>query len=186
MEKAAAKSILSRLQPVLRECRDMALERLSERLNAMFDKSEQALLDFIDKADTNQGQFQFIDAISVISARKQAVEQRFREEISRGFSEYSGNKAISYPKPLLEEQQQAAETLELLDDNELDQRLALQTMIDRTQRQCFQQIYALGQRLSMVRGGKQLPLKTCRVARYTVFRHFRSLPMNSRSKRIFY
>ncbi len=158
MEKAATNN-LSRLQPSLRECRDMALTRLTERLGEMFNKSEQALLDFIDKADTNQGQFQFIDAISVVNFRRSAVEQRFLEEIARGFSEYTTEKGISYPRPLLQEQHQAVETLELVDDNELDQRLALQNMIDRTQSQCFQQVYALGQRLSMIRGGQQLAVK---------------------------
>jgi len=68
----------------------------------MFNKSEQALLDFIDKADTNQGQFQFIDAISVVNSNRQVVEQRFREEIARGFSEYLNEKPISYALPLLE------------------------------------------------------------------------------------
>ena len=66
MEKTVSSSLM-RLQPVLKDCRHMALKTLTDHLSTMFDKSEQALLDFIDKADTNQGQFQFIDAISVAS-----------------------------------------------------------------------------------------------------------------------
>ncbi len=149
-------SSVNRLQPALKDCRDMALSSLTSRLSDMFDKSEQALLDFIDKADTNQGQFQFIDAISIVSSNRNIVEQRFREEIARGFSEYLNEKPISYTFPLLEAQIQAQTTLELVDDQELDKRLSLQNMISRTQSECFQDLYALIQRLSMVRGGEKL------------------------------
>ena len=86
MERKVSSS-LNRLQPALKDCRDMALNSLTTLLSEMFDKSEQALLDFIDKADTNQGQFQFIDAISVVNTNRKVVEQRFREEVARGFSE---------------------------------------------------------------------------------------------------
>jgi hypothetical protein len=155
MERSASDNV-SRLQPVLQECRDLALGSFTTRLAAMFEKTEQALLDFIDKADTNQGQFQFIDAISVASSNRGTVEQRFREEIARGFSEYSKEKAISYPQPILESQFQAEGSLELVDDQELDKRLSLQNMISRTQSDCFQELYALTRRLSMVRGGEIL------------------------------
>jgi len=155
MERTVSSSV-NRLQPALKDCRDMALSSLTSRLSDMFDKSEQALLDFIDKADTNQGQFQFIDAISVVNSNRKIVEQRFREEIARGFSEYLNEKPISYAFPLLEAQIQGQTTLELVDDQELDKRLSLQNMISRTQSECFQDLYALIQRLSMVRGGKKL------------------------------
>lgn len=134
----------------------MALNSLAILLTEMFDHSEQALLDFIDKADTNQGQFQFIDAISTIKSTRKLVEQRFNEEISRGFSEYLNEKPISYRFPLLEVQIQEQQTLELVDDHELNKRLSLQNMISRTQSECFQDLYALMQRLSLVQGGVKL------------------------------
>jgi len=134
----------------------MGLDSLAMLLIDMFDHSEQALLDFIDKADTNQGQFQFIDAISTVKSTRQMVEQRFKEEISRGFTEYLNEKPISYRFPLLEVQIKEQQTLELVDDHELNKRLSLQNMISRAQSECFQDLYALTQRLSMVRGGIKL------------------------------
>ncbi len=141
---------------VLQNCRDMALVDLESRMSEMFSNVEPALLDFIDKADTNQGQFQFIDAISVIQAKRKDVELRFREEISRGFTEFTKGQSISYPFPLLESQHEARDSLELLDDDELDQRLSLQTMIDKTDGRSFQQLYGLKQRLAMTHGGRKV------------------------------
>ncbi|HEB95472.1 MAG TPA: DUF1631 domain-containing protein [Sedimenticola thiotaurini] len=150
-------SSLQRYLPVIQRCRDMALIQFGSWMTTLFEKVEPALLDFIDKADTNQSQFQFIDAISVVRSRKETVEQRFREEISRGFTEFSRGQPISYPFPLLESQfEDSGEGLALVDDAELDRRLSLQNMIDKTERRCFQQLYALKQRLSMVRGGHKL------------------------------
>ncbi len=160
MEKTAPPPTGGRQQrylPVIQKCRDMALAHFSSWMATLFGKVEPALLDFIDKADTNQSQFQFIDAISVIRSRKETVEQRFREEIARGFSEFIRGEPISYPFPLLESQlEESGGDLALVDDAELDRRLSLQSMIDKTERRCFQQLYALKQRLSLVRGGHKL------------------------------
>jgi len=145
-----------RYLPVIQKCRDMALVHFNSWMTDLFEKVEPALLDFIDKADTNQSQFQFIDAISVVRSHRGSVEQRFHEEIARGFSEFLRGESISYPFPLLESQLQASGSLELVDDNELNQRLSLQNMIDKTERRSFQQLYALKQRLAMVRGGHKL------------------------------
>jgi len=159
MERTATQGQAAQQQkylPILQECRDRSLISLGDYLGEMFDHVEQALLDFMDKAETNQSQFQFIDAISVAKARREAVEQSFREEISRGFSEFSKNSPITYPLPLLESQQQGSEGLSLVDDSELDQRLSLQKMIEKARGTAFQQLYALRQRLAMVRGGQKL------------------------------
>jgi len=141
---------------VLQNCRDMALVNLETRMSEMFSNAEPALLDFIDKADTNQGQFQFIDAISVIQGKRGNVELRFREEISKGFTEFIKEQSISYSLPLLESQHEASDGLELVGDDDLDQRLSLQTMIEKTDGRSFQQLYALKQRLAMTHGGRKV------------------------------
>jgi hypothetical protein len=159
MEKEASQGHSSQLQkylPTLHKCRDAALSRFSEQLDQMFEHVEPALLDFIDKAETNQSQFQFIDAISVVNSRKAMVKQRFQEEISRGFTEFSRGQAISYPVPLLDSQREKTGSLELVGEDELNQRLSLQNMVERAQNSSFQQLYALKQRLSLIRGGQKM------------------------------
>ena len=149
-------SQLQKYLPVLHRCRDSVLSRFGERLDEMFEHVEPALLDFIDKAETNQSQFQFIDAISVVSRHKEVVKRRFLEEISRGFTEFGQGQPISYPVPLLDSQREATDSLELLDEDELNQRLALQNMVEKGESGSFHQLYALKQRLSLVRGGRKL------------------------------
>ncbi len=160
MEKEASQgghsNQLQKHLPVLHKCRDSALSRLNGQMDQMFEHVEPALLDFMDKAETNQSQFQFIDAISVVYSHKEMVKQSFMEEISRGFTEFSHGQAISYPVPLLDSQRKKNGDLALVDEDELNQRLSLQNMVAKGQSNSFQQLYALNQRLSLVRGGQKL------------------------------
>ena len=161
MEKTTPQTTGGRQQrylPVLQSCRDAALVSFGENLKDMFEHVEPALLDFIDKAETNQSQFLFIDAINTIKNRRESVERRFHEEISRGFSEFSKGQLISYPVPLLESQRKQSDggSLELVEENDLNRRLSLQDMIEKANSNYFQLLFALRQRLSMVRGGHKL------------------------------
>ncbi len=137
----------------------MSLVTLGNLIAEMFDHVEPALLDFIDQADTNQSQFQFVDAISIVTTNRELVEQVFREEISRGFTEFSKQQPISYSTALLDSQREETSGLELVDDNDLNQQLSLRNMIENVNNDCFQELHALRQRLSMINGGNKLEEK---------------------------
>ena len=145
-----------RYLPVMQECRDMALVTMGNLLAEMFDNVEPALLHFIDQADTNQSQFQFVDAISIVTTNRELVEQVFREEISRGFTEFSKQKPITYSVALLDSQRAETGGLELVEENDLNQQLSLRNMIESVNTDCFQELHALRQRLSMINSGNKL------------------------------
>ncbi|MCP3870223.1 MAG: DUF1631 domain-containing protein [Gammaproteobacteria bacterium] len=148
-----------RYLPVMQENRDITLATLESLISEMFNQVEPAFLDFIDRADTNQSQFQFVDAITIVTANRELVEQTFTEEISRGFTEFSKQHCITYDSPILEPRTDSQSNLELVDDNEFSQQISLLNMIERTRSDCFQELHALRQRLSMINGGKILEEK---------------------------
>ncbi|MCP4994802.1 MAG: DUF1631 domain-containing protein [Gammaproteobacteria bacterium] len=138
----------------LNSCKDMVETQLITLLGEMFNNAENAFLDFVDKAETNQSQFQFIDAINVIANCQPEVEQGFREQIARGFEEFSQGNEISYPSPVMEKQKD--DTMALVEDGDLDKFLAFQTMIERSHSRTYETLYALRQRLGVIHGGKPL------------------------------
>jgi hypothetical protein len=140
----------------LRDCRETVLADLTLSVSEVLANVEDALVNFLDKADSNQSKFRFIDAISAFRGKRDSVQPRFREEIARGFTEFRAGKPISYPLPILEPQFESQGSLTLLEDTELDQRLSLQIMIDKAERTTFHRLYALKRRLALVRGGTQL------------------------------
>jgi hypothetical protein len=145
-----------RYRAVMESCRDMVLVELTASVAEMSSRVEPVLLDFMEKADTNQNKFQFIDAVNVFKKKRYDVEQRFSEGILRGFKEFSTGKAISYPDLLLRSQAVKKGEFSLVSELELDKRLCFQTMVDKADRSVFQLLYALKIRLAIVRGGTQL------------------------------
>ncbi len=135
-------------------CRDMALVHLSSQMDEMFDNIEPALMDFTEKAESNQLQLRFIEAINILKSNREHLEKKFRYEITRGFDEFLEGSPISYPIAVTESQ--ADETLELVDKKELDKYLAVQNMVTKFSKEWYQQLYALSQRLGMVRGGEKI------------------------------
>jgi hypothetical protein len=139
---------------LIKSCRDLVLVYLNTQLTEMFDQAETAMLDFGEKAETNQSQLRFVEAINLIKANRETVEQLFREEISRGFQEFLENKPITYPVPIVESEE--GHSLAIVDNADLEEHIAIQNIISKAQSEWFQELFALKQRLAMLRGGKKL------------------------------
>lgn len=135
-------------------CRDMALVHLAAQMDELFDNIEPALMDFTEKAESNQLQLRFLEAINTLKSNRDQLEANFRKEITRGFNEFLEGLPISYPINVTKTQQ--ADTLELVDKKELDKYLAVQNMVTKHSKEWYQQLYALSQRLGMVRGGQKV------------------------------
>lgn len=145
---------LTRHQHLLKEYREQVQIFLSTQLSEMFEQIEPALVDFANMAETNSAQTRFFDTINIIRNQRKAVEECFKEEIARGFDEFSRMTHISYPIPLIETDDE--QHLDMVDNDVLEEHLAIQNMISKSQNSCYKELYSLGQRLSMVRGGKKL------------------------------
>ncbi|MEJ1379187.1 MAG: DUF1631 family protein [Candidatus Sedimenticola sp. (ex Thyasira tokunagai)] len=148
------KSVQSRYQKLVRECRELALVHLTDQLNTLFEQVEPTLIDFAQRAETNTAQARFFDAISIMTSHREEVEHDFRESISNGFDAFARGEHISYPTPIIGDDDSCE--LEMVEDEALEKHLAIQNMISKAQTDCHQQLYALGQRLAVIRGGEKL------------------------------
>ncbi len=141
-------------QQILSECRDMVMVYLTTQLNELFDQIEPVFLDFAKKAETNASQARFFEAIDHVLSLRDAIEHNFRESIEQGFRLFIQGKPIVYPTSPVED---AAEIeLEMVDNDALEKHIAIQSMISKTQSSCYQELYALGKRMAVLRGGKKL------------------------------
>ncbi|MES9956007.1 MAG: DUF1631 domain-containing protein [Sedimenticola sp.] len=141
-------------QRLVKECRDMALVYLSTQLTELFEHLEPAMLDFAEKAETNQSQIRFVEAITMVKAHREDAEHRFREEINRGFAEFLQGRPITYPgdAPEYEEDSQ----LNIVGFDDMEYRTAIQNIITKANNRWTEDIYALRQRFAMLGGGKKL------------------------------
>ncbi len=141
---------------VLLECRDLSLVFFTANLNDMFSNSNDALWDFADKAETNEFQRRFIDAATIVTGGRSDLEFVFRELISKGFSDFAAGRHIADMFDNVPQEYSDRVELELVSKAAIEEYVAIQNIVDKTKSNCYQQLYALSQRLSLIRGGVKI------------------------------
>jgi hypothetical protein len=147
-----------RYQRVLAQCRTSALDYFVYQMSEFFDNLQPALMDFADKAESNDSYAHFLGALTTIQNQRSTVIADFRQLISKGFEEYFEGRHLfdSAPVEVESEQEEEEANLNLVETEEMEEYVALQNIVNKTRSNCFQELYALGQRLSLLRGGKKL------------------------------
>jgi len=169
----------SQFQPLLNRCKDMVLVYINALLAELFANADKALTNFAQKAETNEMQNRFFEAMSVIRNRHGLVEHEFREILSEGFDNFwqTGSQA---------EKQKDESELELIDLDAMNESTAVENIVTRTVAKHRSQLYALGQRLSVISGGQgvkppQIPAGPHHLA-HTFNEAINSLGLESRIK----
>jgi len=139
---------------LLKASLDQALVFLTTQCGEMFAEVEPVFMEYASKAETNQAQARFFDAANAILSHRGEVESRFRKEIKSGFESFLAGEAISYSDSLIEATD--GQALDVVDDDTLEVFLALQSMASKAQNRCYQELYGLGKRFAVIRGGTPL------------------------------
>ncbi len=145
----------SQFQPLLNRCKDTVIVYINALLTELFNNSDKALTGFAQKAETNELQNRFFEAMAMIRNRHGLVEHEFRELISDGFDSFWKDEREINPFDNPEEDSE----LELVDHDSMDVATALDNMISKTVGNHRSHLYALGQRLSVVKGGQSVKHK---------------------------
>lgn len=152
-------SLTQRLDPsserggaLLNTVRDIAGRRLQSLINGMFEHVDDALFDLAEKAENNAAQMHYFDGMREVRKRRPIVERSFLSQISRELSDFAssyrnnGNgNGISLPPGTVE--------LSLVADNELEESLAITSMIGKNETRLTRDLFAVNQRLSVIYGG---------------------------------
>jgi hypothetical protein len=147
------KDPITQHREVLRECKKKAVDYFTAGVNRLLENSETALLDFADEAESNQFYTHFLDAINLIKGNQEKVEKTFSELINKGFDQFIDGENL-FDTTIINND--ASDQLELIDQKEMDENVAVDKIISRIRNHCFQELYAMGQRLSLLHDGEQL------------------------------
>lgn len=152
-------SLTQRLDPsserggaLLNTVRDIAGRRLQILINGMFEHVDDALFDLAEKAENNAAQMHYFDGMREVRKRRPMVERGFLAQISRELTDFAssyrnntGNTGVSLPVGSVE--------LSLVADNELEESLAITSMIGKNETRLTRDLFAVNQRLSVIYGG---------------------------------
>ncbi|HST27675.1 MAG TPA: DUF1631 domain-containing protein [Rudaea sp.] len=142
-----------RLGDLLRAVRGTALKRLQGLVATLFENIDDALFDLAEKAENNAIQTQYFDGMREVRKKRQLVERVYQEQLARIFNDFANGKLqANRPDPTKAE----GDGLSLVEDSELEESLAVASAVAKNESRLARPLYALNQRLSVLRGGAKV------------------------------
>jgi len=147
-----AHSPAERVGDLLITVRTIANRRLQQWLGHLFEHVDDALFDLAEKAENNAAQMHYFDGMRDVRKRRAAVERAFLSTIERELGNITSQRPSSVPSPT----PTGVVELSLVADNELEESLAITSMIGKNESRLSRDLFAVNQRLSVICGGQKI------------------------------
>ncbi len=132
-------------------CKNIASKYLKKQLQYMFDNVDDFLFDLADKAESNAQQTLYFDAMREIRLQKKFIENDFHKQFNKHYKntldsldndeEQDSNENNAFSESILD-------GLLLVEDDELEESLAISNMISKSHSLFRELLFALDQRYS--------------------------------------
>lgn len=137
-----------RLAELFKSVRMTAVKRLNVLAAETFEKIDDALFDLAEKSETSGLQTRYFDGMREVRRKRPEMERVFLEQLQQGFTESTRPGAHS-----AEHRGSGGGELSLVGETELEETLALASMVGKAENRLSRGLYALTQRLAVVLGG---------------------------------
>ncbi|RDS85667.1 DUF1631 domain-containing protein [Dyella psychrodurans] len=140
---------------LLNAVRNIAARRLQQYIGNMFEHVDDALFDLAEKAENNAAQMHYFDGMREVRKRRPVIERSFLTLVSRELNDFvSGQRSPGQNNPSMP----AAGSIELslVADNELEESLAITSLIGKNETRLARDLFAVNQRLSVICGGTRI------------------------------
>lgn len=143
---------------LLQDCRNTVLERTADALARAMDNVDDTLFTLADKASNNTLQSHYFDAMREIRIKRKDIESSFKEHFKEKSDEIIENK---FSAQLQSKAPTIAEIgLSLVEDDDLEESLAINTLVDKISANCHNELYGLDKRVGLLLGKKDLETET--------------------------
>jgi len=136
---------------IIDDCHSLVLTQLHALMKKMFENTDTAFQEFIDKAQSSTSQIRFMEAMSIINRNRSHVEEIFYTNLGKGFRDFGD---LKYAAKLVAAQR--SEPLTLLSKEDTDIQVALQNMTSSAAMGSTHVLYAIRQRLAVLNNGCKL------------------------------
>ena len=148
---------------ILDSGRDLTLKWVKIQLTHYVDDLENRLFALAERAGNNDTQSRYFQARDEIKHHQHILQQSYLKHINQAFDNYRANQPTTTNFTLDPLQQlhqsyipQTEEDLSLIDNNKLEEKLAIGSMSRKISAERSELLYALNQRLSVLRGGTKI------------------------------
>ena len=130
---------------VINDCRDIAVKRITEVLAKTFDTIEGELFDLAEKSQDREKQNFYLDARAQAREKRAAIEASFRKQFLSFFE-----KKVSCDDDVARVPSGDFRELSLVEDNDLEETLAMNDIATRLSGKCDEELSALSQRMGFL------------------------------------
>ncbi|WP_101757564.1 DUF1631 family protein [Oceanicoccus sp. KOV_DT_Chl] len=145
---------------ILASCRQLIQDWSTQQFDEYTSTLIKQLVKRSNSADNNEDKNRYFQAHDEINQNQTIIKQLFLQHLNQAFDLYCKQQytATDYTNELAMQQQLAEQhdTLSLLDNKVLEQKLAIAAMSRKVATRHSEQLYALNQRLSVLTGGKKI------------------------------
>ncbi|PZP78976.1 MAG: DUF1631 domain-containing protein, partial [Ectopseudomonas oleovorans] len=121
-------SPVGRLPVALIQVRDKAAQQLKQNLQSLFDNADDTLFEMADRATSNAEQNAFFEAMRDLRLKRKSIERGFLQKVFESFANLNQYE-IGKPQPALDAV--SFDSLSLVQNDELEETVALDAMVAR-------------------------------------------------------
>ena len=160
-----------RVGELLSAVRGIAGKVLQQSVSNVFERVDDALFDIAEKAENNAAQMHYFDGMREVRKRRPTIERNFLGAIARHLGD------LAHPANTKGAPDGAISTgpaeLSLVAESDLEEALAITSMISKNESRLARDLFAVNQRLSVICGGHKIDDSTNPVAPAILSQSFR-------------
>jgi hypothetical protein len=145
-----------RVGELLSAVRNIASKRLQQWVSNAFEQVDDALFDLAEKAESNAAQMHYFDGMREVRKRRPSVERHYLDDITRKLGDLAHPGKLPAPTTTATPVSLGSIELSLVADNELEESLAITSMISKHESRLAGDLFAVNQRLSVICGGHKI------------------------------
>lgn len=134
------------------ECRKLIVQTMPKLMGGLFENLDDALYEMANKSDSNALQNVYFDSMRELRKQRIGIERVFNQELLRVYDRYWETGEVEVRQQSLEDLSKNSE-LALVDEEELEDSLAITNMVSKAENRYTRELYALAQRFACVIGG---------------------------------
>ncbi len=148
-----AKEKLAQSKYLLEESRSIATKYLPTLLQRMLDNADDFLFEMADKALSNQEQNTYFDAMRELRRLRGSLESGFKQHLNANFNKFQSSTNYEINEELVCELD--FNEMSLVDENELEESLAITGMVGKIKNRYPHELYAIEQRFQAISGNEK-------------------------------
>ncbi|MEJ2692470.1 MAG: DUF1631 domain-containing protein [Candidatus Thiodiazotropha sp.] len=134
------------------ECRKLIVQSMPKLMGGLFENLDDALYEMANKSDSNALQNVYFDSMRELRKQRVGIERVFTHELLRVYDRFWESGEVEVRQQTLEDLSKHSE-LSLVDDDELEDSLAITNVISKAENRYARELFAMGQRFAYIIGG---------------------------------